>query len=124
MTLPVSLTDAPARVLVVSPSFALRNSFICALEDDGCPTVEAASVDEALWHLVSACDVGPIDLILADPGTPGLASVLLELRAAEDAPTLLLLGPTDDAALAGVAAVRDAGDIEVVRAAVERLARS
>jgi CheY-like chemotaxis protein len=113
--------DRYVRALVVSPNFSLRNSHASALEDDGHVTIEAATADEALWHLVSACDDGPIDLIVADAATPGMHEVLAEIRTSPTAPRVVLVG-NDVTRRRQVASaiVLDPQRIEELRSAVDR----
>ncbi|MCO5171077.1 MAG: response regulator [Planctomycetes bacterium] len=122
--------DGPRRALVVSPSFVLRNSYATALEDDGHAVSEAATDDEVLWRIVAAGtgDAPPIDVIIADLGTPGVQALLSEVRSSSARPPALVLVVRPgrlppallDARLGEVDLVADARDLGDLRAAVAR----
>jgi DNA-binding response OmpR family regulator len=108
------MTESPlrgaegARVLVVSSSSVLREAHAAALWEAGARVVEAGSADELLWLLVAARtgEAWPLDAVAADPATPGLAALLVELRgwpASATPPAIVLVGePVDDLRLAGL----------------------
>lgn len=117
--------DLGGQVLVVSPSFVLRNTHASALEDDGHLTIDAASADEVLWCLVagSTGERPRIDVIVADVATPGLQGLLAEVRASPRSPAMVLFGRAPlslDERLADLELVPDGCSVNEVRRAVER----
>ncbi|MCO5167357.1 MAG: hypothetical protein M9894_13490 [Planctomycetes bacterium] len=83
----------PPRALVVSARFARRNSYAAALEAEGWLALEAASVEEALWCLItSRVSDGRIDLVVADADASGLATLLDELAAWSPQPAAVVVG--------------------------------
>lgn len=113
-------------VLVVSPSFVLRNTHASALEDDGHLTVDAADADEVLWCLVagSTGERPRIDVIVADVATPGVQGLLSEVLHSPRAPALVLFGCSRSVALdprlADVDLIPDGRRIDEVRRAIDR----
>lgn len=112
------------RALVAAASFALRNTMAATLEEEGWLVLEASSVDEVLWCLITSrlSEHGAgIDLVVADAGLSGLRSLFDELGAWPRQPGVVLVGEGgEDAAPEAVARSRDPRDVEAVRTAVDQ----
>lgn len=115
---------ARPRALVAAASFALRNTMAATLEDDGWLVLEASSVDEVLWCLITSrmSEHGAgIDLVVADAGIGGLRALFDELGSWPRQPGVVLVGVGgDDAAPEGVARARHARDVDALRTAVDQ----
>lgn len=111
------------RALVAAAGFAVRNSLAATLEDDGWLALEASSVDEVLWCLITSrlSDHGAgIDLVLVDAGLAGLGALFDELRSWPRQPGVVLVGHGGDGAPRDVARASDVRCADGVRLAVDR----
>ena len=88
MTLPSGL-EGPRTVLVVDDQDVVRTIVGLALRREGHAVLEAASADQALR--LAAAHPGPIDLLVADVGMPGVSGRELVGRLASSRPGLRVL---------------------------------
>lgn len=110
----------PPRAMVVSARFARRNAYAAALEGAGWLALEAASIEEALWCLItSRVSDGRIDLVVADAGAAALSTLLDELTAWSPPPAVVVVGVADAPAPPALpAGARAVAGLDELRAAV------